>query len=383
MSTDRPDRFSDRIAELWNDRPRADRSPDRRAERLSFDELQERPEANPPLQRPNADRPSLDRPALESLSPDRPSPDRPFTDRLPDHPADRFTARFADLEPLTPVSSPSVPASSLSASFAPDLGPIPTPGPDPHSNLKTSPGPSPVSTPAQPTAPASSSGPIRVRSWAPQPYQPTPRAVGSPLPTGSAPASAPSSQAQLPSHRATSPAQPNKPLALGRGLPSPESALAQLPPDAELPSGVQKVINAVRATLPFIQRILPLLDGNIGTAVSNLMAPPPPPAHRPAPPPSPVDLAPLEEGISSLQTQQRELRTQIVEQNTSLKRVEDQLEMVREATDRNTLEQQELLEDLKGIGNKVNIFAMVALLLLVVSVMVNVILYLHIKRVLP
>jgi len=151
----------------------------------------------------------------------------------------------------------------------------------------------------------------------------------------------------------------------------------------ELPTSVQRVVNAVRASLPFIQRILPLLDGNIGTAVSNLMAPPPPPAHRPAPPPSPVDLAPLEEGISSLQTQQRELRTQIVEQNTSLKRVEDQLEMVREATDRNTLEQQELLEDLKGIGNKVNIFAMVALLLLVVSVMVNVILYLHIKRVLP
>ncbi len=126
-----------------------------------------------------------------------------------------------------------------------------------------------------------------------------------------------------------------------------------------------------------------MLDGNIGTAVSNLMAPPAAPAHRPAPPPPPVDLAPLEEGISSLQAQQRELRTQIVEQNTCLKRVEDQLDMVREATDRNTLEQQELMEDLKGIGNKVNIFAMAAVLLLVVSVMVNVILYLHIKRVLP
>jgi len=151
----------------------------------------------------------------------------------------------------------------------------------------------------------------------------------------------------------------------------------------ELPTSVQRVVNAVRASLPFIQRILPLLDGNIGTAVSNLMAPPAP-IHRPAPPPPPpVDLAPLEEGISTLQTQHRELRSQIADQNTSLKRVEDQLEMVREATDRNTLEQQELLEDLKNVGNKVNIFAMVALLLLVVSVMVNVILYLHIKRVLP
>jgi hypothetical protein len=151
----------------------------------------------------------------------------------------------------------------------------------------------------------------------------------------------------------------------------------------DIPSGIQRVVNAVRASLPFIQRILPLLDGNVGTVVSNLMAPHASPIHRPAPPKPPVNLAPLEEGISSLQTQQLELRTQIADQNTSLKRVEDQLEMVREATDRNTLEQQELLEDLKNIGNKVNIFAMVALLLLVVSVMVNVILYLHIKRVLP
>jgi hypothetical protein len=57
--------------------------------------------------------------------------------------------------------------------------------------------------------------------------------------------------------------------------------------------------------------------------------------------------------------------------------------MVREATDRNTLEQQELLEDLKTIGNKVNVFALVALALLALSVLLNVILYLHIKRVLP
>ena len=171
----------------------------------------------------------------------------------------------------------------------------------------------------------------------------------------------------------TGPTQPGKNLALGRGLPPAET------PPMDIPYGIQRVINAVRSSLPFIQRILPLLDGNVGTVVSNLMAPP----HRPAPPPPPVNLAPLEEGISSLQAQQHELRAQIADQNTSLKRVEDQLEMVREATDRNTLEQQELLEDLKGIGNKVNIFAMVALLLLVVSVMVNVILYLHIKRVLP
>ena len=57
--------------------------------------------------------------------------------------------------------------------------------------------------------------------------------------------------------------------------------------------------------------------------------------------------------------------------------------MVREATDRNTLEQQELVEDLKTVGSKVNVFALVALALLAVSIVLNVILYLHIQRVLP
>jgi hypothetical protein len=56
---------------------------------------------------------------------------------------------------------------------------------------------------------------------------------------------------------------------------------------------------------------------------------------------------------------------------------------VREATDRNTLEQQELLEDLKTVGNKVNVVAIIALGLLVVAVVLNLVLYLHIQRVLP
>ena len=70
-------------------------------------------------------------------------------------------------------------------------------------------------------------------------------------------------------------------------------------------------------------------------------------------------------------TSNREFHEQMGEQNTSLKRVEDHLEMVREATDRNTLEQQELLEDLKAVGNKVNLVAIIALGLLGVSVLLN------------
>ena len=57
--------------------------------------------------------------------------------------------------------------------------------------------------------------------------------------------------------------------------------------------------------------------------------------------------------------------------------------MVREATDRNTLEQQELIEDLKSMGRKVNLFAVLVSLLLLAAVVLNVFLYMHIRRVLP
>lgn len=195
--------------------------------------------------------------------------------------------------------------------------------------------------------------------------EPRPRPVGAPLPVGTKPLSTIPGDA----HR-LSPAPPP-----GRALAN--SSTADSPVD--LASSLQRAFSALRSALPFVHRLLPLLDGNVGTAVSNLLTP-----HPPAPPPAPpVNLEPLENGIAQLHAQHRELRDQIVDQNSSLKRVEDQLEMVREATDRNTLEQQELLEDLKTVGNKVNVFALFALALLALSVLLNVILYLHIKRVLP
>jgi len=164
--------------------------------------------------------------------------------------------------------------------------------------------------------------------------------------------------------------------------PPPERALI-LSADSTAPgqraTGFERATRAMRMALPLVQRLLPLLDGNVGSAVSNLLSPhlPPPP------PPPPVNLAPMQDGLAELQSQHRELRDQVVEQNSSLKRVEDQLEMVREATDRNTLEQQELMEDLKGVGTKVNVVALIALGLLAVSILINIVLYLHILRVLP
>lgn len=143
-----------------------------------------------------------------------------------------------------------------------------------------------------------------------------------------------------------------------------------------LPSGVRRVVAVLRVALPFVERVLPLLDGDSGTTASSH-----PTSLQPASaaaPPVPADVARIEDSIAEFKTQYRTLREQVVEQDASLKRVEDRLGMVREATDRSTREQQELIENLKGVGKKVNVVAMVALGLLGVSIAIDIVLCLHV-----
>ncbi len=144
-------------------------------------------------------------------------------------------------------------------------------------------------------------------------------------------------------------------------------------------SGFQRAFHAFKQAMPFVQRLLPLVDGNVAGALVNLLAArASAPAHA-----AKVDLAPIENRLVEMQVQHGDLRTQFQEQNTTLKRVEDQLEMVREATDRNTLEQQELMEDLRSMSHKVNLLAYLLAILLLGSVLINLALFLHIRRVLP
>jgi hypothetical protein len=192
-----------------------------------------------------------------------------------------------------------------------------------------------------------------------------PRAVGSPLPRGGSRVPPGVSDSDLRPIPAPPPGR-----TLTSGTPSPSEG-------SDPGSTAQRVVSALRSAIPFVQRLLPLLDGNVAAAVANVFTPQPP---RPDPP---VDLAPIHESVADLQVQHQELRDRVIEQNDSIRKVEDQLSMVREATDRNTLEQQELMEDLKAVGRKVNFVAMLALALLAVSVLLNLVLYLHIQRVLP
>ena len=158
-------------------------------------------------------------------------------------------------------------------------------------------------------------------------------------------------------------------------------AFAAQPAAAQEPdvSGLLRAVQALRAAWPFVQRLLPLLDGNVLTAVANLLAPRPV-APSPA---KPVDIAPLESGISELKAQHRELRGIILDQDSAVKRLVEQLEQVREATDRNTSEQQDLIDELKAAGRKLNIVAFLAFALLAASIALNVVLYLQIHRLLP
>jgi hypothetical protein len=191
------------------------------------------------------------------------------------------------------------------------------------------------------------------------------RVIGSPLPVGAAARTpvAPRNESRQGIQNVSLP---------GRGL-APDASVS------DAAANLQRTIATLLAAFPFVQKILPLFDNSAGNPVTSfLTTPSPPPPQAPA-----LDLEPIENHLVELRAHHRDLRNQVQEQNTSIKRVEDQLEQVREATDRNTLEQQELMEDLKTVGTKVNFFAVLVLLLLAGSVLLNILLYLHISRILP
>jgi septal ring factor EnvC (AmiA/AmiB activator) len=116
-------------------------------------------------------------------------------------------------------------------------------------------------------------------------------------------------------------------------------------------------------------------------AVSNLLAPVPTTTALQAPQQPPVDLAPMQRGLAEIQKQHRELREQITTQSQSLQRVEDQLSHVATATDRNTREQQELVEEIQSMGKRQSRFSTIVLILLLLSIAANVVLYLLIKHI--
>jgi len=171
--------------------------------------------------------------------------------------------------------------------------------------------------------------------------------------------------------------QPMKEMELEkRGRVEPPQSLAKPPRPNSKPepkSSFRRAMDAVRLVMPIMQKVLPLMEGNIPLVIANLLAP------QPAPP---VDLEPLENSVTRMRAEHQELRVQIAGQAATLKHIGDQLEEAREATERIGTEQKEVTEDLHSLRSKVGVIAWVGLGLLVVSIGLNVALFLRVERIL-
>jgi len=180
---------------------------------------------------------------------------------------------------------------------------------------------------------------------------------------------------------------------------------------ASLPAGVagserqvtviERAASAVRLALPLIQRLMPLLDGNIATVASSFIRPP----QSLAPHSPPVNLTEIEAGLVELQANTRkvcdEVRNRfgaqqalIGEQAESLRSVEARLEQVGAAVERlataqlkAAVAQQELMDEVRavklhmdsalGAARRARLLAFVTLGLLALSVALNLLAVIH------
>jgi hypothetical protein len=264
-------------------------------------------------------------------------------------------------------ASATAPALVQSASFAPAPAPVayaaePAPvfAPAPVPVPVAAPAFAPVHVAAQPTLTAATPVPVPVAA------APTLTAATSvPAAAAPTPTAAPVPAVAAPAHGASRPAPVS-------------TALDSL---ALRPTRMHRTANVIRAALPVVEALVAALDKSGGAPMSSALIPlPEVPAVLL---PQPVDLAPIDEKLGEIKTLHIELRDQIALQNASVNQISDHLEGVRQSTDRNTRRQQELIEELRSVGKKVNFIAVTALGMTAVCVALNVLLVLHVFKIIP
>ena len=86
----------------------------------------------------------------------------------------------------------------------------------------------------------------------------------------------------------------------------------------------------------------------------------------------------LNQGLTEIQTSHRELRLQVQDQTVEMKRIEDQIVLLRQTAERNATEHAQLVEDVKSLGNLVRTMgAGLAILLIVLIVLTSLLLSRH------
>lgn len=140
----------------------------------------------------------------------------------------------------------------------------------------------------------------------------------------------------------------------------------------ESPSGLHRTASAIRTVVPVLQKLLPLLDGNVASAAANLLAP------RLFTPPT-VDLSPLETSLTKLRGDLALIQDRNAQHDVALKRIDDQLETMKEAVERTAAEQREVADDVTRIRKNVLVFSWIGVLLLVIAIGLNAALFFYMR----
>uniref|UniRef100_A0A7V5CT53 Uncharacterized protein n=1 Tax=Acidobacterium capsulatum TaxID=33075 RepID=A0A7V5CT53_9BACT len=112
-----------------------------------------------------------------------------------------------------------------------------------------------------------------------------------------------------------------------------------------------KTLLQFKGWLPFITRLLPLLDMATGHAQTSSS--------------TAVALSnDLKQGVGDIQKSQQDLRITLQDQTLQLKRFEDQVARMRESTEKNSIEHSELVEDVKSMQSTFRNLLIVVMLLL-------------------
>jgi hypothetical protein len=165
-------------------------------------------------------------------------------------------------------------------------------------------------------------------------------------------------------------ASDEKPAAKPAAMPAAEMLALDEPKDAD-PNAMWKALLQLKSVIPYVSRLLPLLDARLLPLLDLIGL-----GHG-----QNTGLSKeLRENVTGIQTGQRELRVAVQDQALEIKRLEDQLSRLREATEKNNFEHAELVEDVKSIGSLIRaVGAGLAILLVVLILMVGALLA-HVGR---
>jgi len=133
---------------------------------------------------------------------------------------------------------------------------------------------------------------------------------------------------------------------------------ARIQPRQEKASAFAWAIGAARVVLPVVQKMLPLLEGNVASAAANLLTPTP----------RPVDLEPVKSAIGKVQADQRILRGQLSDQRESLISMEQELSSVKDGIDRSAAQLRELAEDQLKLRQRLTRLMWMVFILLTLSI---------------